>query len=487
MDLRLALGGMMGVGKTTVGRTLAKFLRLPFWDLDAVIEKRTGQPIPVLFEREGEQTFRRLERETLLHLIDTWPRAGILALGGGTLMDPRNREALGRAGFRVIVLTAGENTLLRRVSQDPHRPLRKKLRELLHERKSVYDQYPQVQADARVRTVAARILDSLPLLPSQRVASHPHPVYLGDRVFPSGGVLLTHPHLARSWRLPKPSLTLPPGERYKTLTSIKRLTQELLTLRVDRHQTLVVVGGGVLGDVGGLLAALFGRGMPLELVPTTLLAAVDAHIGGKSAVNVGGKNVLGLIRFPQKVQIDPRYFLTLPKSYWLEGVVELLKGLALTRRDFPDIAQQVVKDMASPSYPGAIQWIPYGVEAKLYWVRQDPYERKGIRFALNLGHTLGHALESASRFQIRHGYAVAWGILEEARIGVRLGITPPEIPETFERLWETLGVLPKDIPPDFTSFLSMDKKRKGDTLSIPLLRAWGWVESIPLTKDVFQW
>jgi len=487
--LRLALWGMMGTGKTTVGRLLSRFLGIPFLDLDREIVRRTGRFIPEIFREEGEEAFRRLEKETLLTVLERMGPAGLLSLGGGTLLSVENREALARAGFRVIVLDAPLAVLKKRLEGRKDRPLFSRIETLYHARREAYARYPQVDASASPRHTGAAVLSRLVLTSPREVAQDPHPVMLGDLELPEGGLGLTHPHLYRLWQdlLSGTSVLFhPPGERFKTLRSLERLARRLVAMGADRHTPLLVVGGGVLGDLGGLLGALFGRGMPVELVPTTLLAAVDAHIGGKTGVNLQGKNLLGFVRFPRTVRIDPRFFFTLPTLYWREGVVELLKVLALTRPDFPDLVDAIARDLRQPSYPGALEWIPRAVEAKLTFVRKDPFEVTGERFVLNLGHTFGHALEAASGFRIRHGMAVAWGMVMEARMGVEMGITPPKIPRVLEETFARLGVLPEDVPDRLADFLPMDKKRTGSHVPMPLLQDWGKPVSIPVSLTTLR-
>ncbi len=481
--MRLALWGMMGTGKTTVGRYLAAFLDIPFTDLDREIVRRTGRSIPEIFRIEGETAFRRLERETLRAVLERMGSAGLLSLGGGTLLPAENREMLAQAGFQVVVLDAPLSVLQKRLQDQRDRPLLPQLEVLYHTRKASYARYPRVDASGSPRRTGAAVLSRLALTPSRNIVRTPHPVWLGDLELSGEGVLLTHPHLHRLWGTlftGIPTLLHPPGERFKTLKALENLARQLVTLEADRHTPLVVAGGGVLGDLGGLLGALFGRGMPVELVSTTLLAAVDAHIGGKTGVNLLGKNLLGVVRFPRAVRVDPRFFFTLPPLYWREGVVELLKALALTRRDFPDLAETVTKDLQRPSYPGALRWIPPAVEAKLTFVRKDPFETTGERFALNLGHTLGHALEAASGFRIRHGLAVAWGMVMEARLGANIGVTPREVPPLLEELFMRLEVLPERIPAHLADFLPLDKKRTGDHVHLPLLKGWGKVIRLPV-------
>ena len=205
-----------------------------------------------------------------------------------------------------------------------------------------------------------------------------------------------------------PIFTFPAGERYKTRETKQKLEDELLEAGFNRSTTLVALGGGVVTDLVGFLASTFCRGVDLILVPTTLLAMVDASIGGKTGVNtVYSKNTIGTFYEPIQTIIDLQFLKTLPQKELFNGYVEMWKIGLIADPDFFD------------------HWEPFAIERartiKTRIVQADPYDQ-GIRQALNFGHTLGHAFETVSNYTLSHGEAVAAGIALEARLSVEMGL-----------------------------------------------------------------
>src|SRR3569832_820294 len=205
---------------------------------------------------------------------------------------------------------------------------------------------------------------------------------------------------------------VPAGESSKSLQSIEELASSLAQKGYGRATTLVAVGGGMVGDLVGLLATLYCRGVPFILVPTTLLAMVDASIGGKCGVNLPeGKNLLGSTLFPEQVILHLPFLETLPDIEWENGIIEILKiGLLFDPHLFFHFSSLSLQEVINRS-----------VEGKRRIVAQDPYE-KGCRSLLNLGHTIGHALESLSNYALSHGKAVSTGIILEARLSHLMGL-----------------------------------------------------------------
>jgi 3-dehydroquinate synthase len=221
-------------------------------------------------------------------------------------------------------------------------------------------------------------------------------------------------------------LVTPPGERAKTWPVVQRLARELLTRGAHRRSAVLALGGGVVGDLSGFLASIFMRGMPVVQVPTTLLAMVDAAIGGKTAINLPeGKNLLGTFHQPRLVVLDPEFLGTLPRAERLNGLAEVLKAGFIRDRDLlAQLAASGTRLFQNQAELTATIYRAAAIKAQV--VSAD--EREGdLRRILNFGHTLGHGLEQASHFRLPHGRAVAWGMIAALTLSERLtGLDPAE-------------------------------------------------------------
>jgi 3-dehydroquinate synthase len=270
-------------------------------------------------------------------------------------------------------------------------------------------------------------------------------------------------------------LTTAVGERAKTWAVVSRLARELLARGAHRRSPVIALGGGVVGDLAGFLASIFMRGLPFIQVPTTLLAMVDAAIGGKTAINLPeGKNLLGTFHQPRLVVIDPEFLRTLPRAERLNGLAEVLKAGFI--RD-PKLLRRL--EAARPKLfqdEGGLMEIIYRAAAiKAQVVAQD--EREGdLRRILNFGHTLGHGLEQASHYRLPHGRAVAWGMLGALKLSEELAGLPPEEAQWGRDLIQHFGFtrkLPHLDPGKVLAALSLDKKRRETGLPFVLLRRLG--------------
>lgn len=286
-------------------------------------------------------------------------------------------------------------------------------------------------------------------------------------------------------------LTVARGERSKSWPAVQRLIQQLLDQGADRSSALVALGGGVIGDLTGFVAAVFMRGIPVVQVPTTLLAMVDASIGGKTAINIpAGKNLVGAFHQPSLVLIDPEVLVTLPHQERLNGLAEVVKmGFILEASLLTDLtgpARQLLDDRLLQPREQLLDIIRRAVAGKAQVVAAD--EREGNqRRLLNFGHTLGHALEKASGFQLKHGEAVAIGMAAALDLSVTLAGLPAAAAQEGRALLTGLG-LPTMSPPlplaDILQALQVDKKKQGDNLIFILLRRWGEAvvhPAVPLT------
>ncbi|MCX5891133.1 MAG: 3-dehydroquinate synthase, partial [Deltaproteobacteria bacterium] len=271
-------------------------------------------------------------------------------------------------------------------------------------------------------------------------------------------------------------LTMPPGERAKSWPVVQRLARGLLSQGAHRGSLLIALGGGVVGDLTGFLASIFMRGLPFIQVPTTLLAMVDASIGGKTAINLKeGKNLLGTFHQPRLVASDPGFLQTLPRAEFLNGLAEVLKAAFI--RD-PDLLGRLA---AGPARllrdPEDLTEVIYRAAAiKAEVVAQDEQEA-GLRRILNFGHTLGHGLEQASSFKLSHGRAVAWGMLAAFSLSEKLAGLPAAESRRGRQLIRDLGFTRRSLPPldpkAVLAALSRDKKRQENGVVFVLLRRLG--------------
>ena len=419
----------MGAGKSTLGAALARRIGRPFVDLDSAIEKRAGASIPELFERFGEESFRRLEAAELERLLDEG-RPLVVGLGGGAVTSERVRAALGLRACTLLVEIDVDAAWERCRGGD--RPLAQDeatFRRLFEERAPLY------------REVADAVVGDLDDALLAAGGVHVERGALGrlDALVPGDGpvALVADPHvagihgvdaqLALGTRLAS-THALPPGEEAKTMPAIERLWSEL---RLDRRGRIAALGGGCTTDPAGFAAATYLRGIAWLPIPTSLVGQVDAAIGGKTAVNIPeGKNLVGAFHWPERVVIDPALLETLPPAERREGMAEVVKTGLLAGEplwELPD--DELVRRCAA---------------YKIGLCLRDPYDR-GEREALNLGHTFAHALEAGGGYgEVTHGRAVALGLLAALRLsGLDTGVVeeilrPEPVRVDRERAWAAL-------------------------------------------------
>ncbi len=270
---------------------------------------------------------------------------------------------------------------------------------------------------------------------------------------PSGVALITDTMVGELWgqalydRLLAAGLRvtlikIPSGEAYKNLTTVNNVYDQLLDADVDRHGAIVALGGGVVGDLSGFVAATWMRGVPTWIqVPTTILSMVDASVGGKTGVDhPRGKNLIGAFRQPSMVVMDPLYLQTLPKREALSGMAEVIKHGIL--------ADPALFDMISewPAHSDTLlskitpSLLARAVQVKINTVQKDPFERLGERAKLNLGHTFGHAYELMSQFELAHGEAISIGMVTAARVSEIIGLAEEGLAARIERTFQQIGL-----------------------------------------------
>jgi shikimate kinase/3-dehydroquinate synthase len=415
----LALIGFMGAGKSTIGREVAERTGRPFVDTDEEIEKRSG-PIPELFER-GEPEFRRVEEHVVAEAL-AGPDS-VIALGGGAVLSEATRERLRRHAFTVFVAVDADSAWERVRGSD--RPLARREEDFHALFEARLPLYVEV-GDAIAKDVEEVLLAAVRILVRGALLHGDDDVVVADE-----RVLSLHP-FEEDARV----IELPPGERAKTLEVVERLWREL---DIGREGSLIAIGGGSTTDVAGFAAATYKRGVEWTAIPTTLTGMVDAAIGGKTGIDTAdGKNLVGAFHFPRLVYLDPRYLRTLPEEERRAGLAEVVKTGLLAGQEVWSLPEEEMIRVCAAFKAGVVV--------------SDPYEREGRRTILNLGHTFAHALEAGSGYRVRHGDAVALGLLA----ALRLSSQPTEVVEEVLR--------PEPVEADLDAAwaaLKRDKKGEG--------------------------
>ncbi|MDR2199116.1 MAG: hypothetical protein LBR53_06660 [Deltaproteobacteria bacterium] len=539
--------GFMGSGKTTVGRLLAEILGREFLDLDAVLEKEYGKSVREVFldKRLGEEDFRRREAKKIKALLDLNSPPKVVALGGGAVVNPQTRSALKAGGLAFYLATDDFDLLYERIKRqaggDPgaSRPLaadREACERLFKERLLVY-RSQGIPVDASLPPREAALAIGSKLGRGEKKISFDRAESSGLKTFllkedmlkelsravgrHKSLVLLDHALAFERELFPsrlgegcRVYLTRERGEAAKNLHELEAIFEELSLNSFDRSDYLIVRGGGSLSDLGALAAGLFKRGLKLILLPTTLLAAVDASVGGKTAVNyLGGKNQIGLFYLPEAVWVDGETLGTLDSRLISEGLTEAFKiGLVMNKGLSDLITRNIGLLLSAPlAGPFAESGLPLETEnlfnappgadhdpdrilqrprkdvpllleiafrsasLKLEVVEKDYHEELGIRDVLNFGHTWGHVVESfhAGREpRVSHGRAVAHGmavalLYSEKRQGLN---------QSFSAIARSMclslcgGEFPDD-PEDLVAreFLHKDKKIRDGALKFVVL------------------
>ncbi len=522
----------MGSGKTTIGRALAKKLNMRFVDSDHEVEARTGVSIPVIFDIEGETSFRQREADVIRDL--TSQQGIVLATGGGAVLNEQNRHYLRTRGT-VIYLRASVAHILQRTSHDKNRPLlrtvdpRKVLEELSAQRDPLYHQVAHVIVETGkpnvahlIQTILVQLAWSLapasqliPPMPTQNPLSSSHllKVALAERSYPiliavdalkqiaryvySNRVMIVTNTTVEKLYLQgvRSSLetvgknvevvVLPDGEAYKTMESLSLIYDALLKTKCDRKTTLLALGGGVVGDITGFAAASYMRGIPFVQVPTTLLAQVDSSVGGKTGINHPlGKNMIGAFYQPQAVVADIKTLATLPQRELSAGLAEIIKYGAIIDTEFLSWLEQNIGALRAQDQAALAYAIGRSCEIKAEVVRLDEREG-GLRAILNFGHTFAHAIESALGYGVwLHGEAVGCGMVMAADLSHRLGYISAEDVTRIRNLVVAAG-LPVRAPDlglsAWLEWMQVDKKNEGGQIKFILLKPLGRavVESVP--------
>jgi shikimate kinase/3-dehydroquinate synthase len=465
----LVLIGFMGAGKSTAAVELATVRGGRSHDSDQLLEEGFGHPVAREFELRGEQAFRAAEEQLVCELLKGAGSRDVIALGGGSILSERVREALGE--HLAILLDVDPAVAWERVHAGEHgaeRPLARDRDEFLAlhaERSALYEEIADV------------------VLLWARSASGDYPVFVGRGLLGDDRLGVIWP-LDRSTSRPfcvsdetvaglyagrlgelSALMSIAPGEQHKTLASAERVWEELVTAGMTRADHVVALGGGVVGDLAGFCAATYQRGVPVVQVPTTLVAQVDSAYGGKTGVDLPeAKNYVGAYHQPAGVLVDPDTLMTLPAAELAAGWVEVLKTAL--------IAGGELWERVAAGGEVDTHMIRNCARTKLAVVMADERDA-GRRQVLNLGHTVGHAIETATGYaRYRHGEAVGLGLLvalrlsglDDLRAQVRELLLVRGLPVTLDT-----GVEVEEI----VAATARDKKRVGAHVPFVLVQAPG--------------
>jgi 3-dehydroquinate synthase len=473
--------GFMAAGKSTAALEAAAALGETAADSDALLEQELGETIQSYFDREGEAAFRAAEERLVCGMLDR-ADGGVIALGGGAITSARVREALGR--HTVVLVDVDLETAWSRACGEG-RPLareRDAFARLFASRAALYEDLAQAivpgVGDPRLVRGAIEALRAVPsglTLLWATAASRDYPVWIGADAarrapWPAAGrrfvvtdetVAGLHASLAGDAAA---TIALPPGEEHKTLATAERIWTALVDSGATRADHVVGVGGGVVGDLAGFCAATYQRGVPVVHVPTTIVAQVDSAYGGKTGVDLpAAKNYVGAYHQPAGVLVDPGVLETLPAEERAAGYAEVVKTALIAGGPLWErvaggagVDESVVRACA---------------RTKLRVVAADERDT-GLRQVLNLGHTVGHAIETTTGYaRYRHGEAVALGLLAALRLSGQ-----DQLRRQVADLLAAAG-LPTRLdgadPDAIAEATARDKKRLGAEVPFVLVRAPG--------------
>jgi len=532
----IVITGFSGTGKSLVAREIAGQLGRDFIDTDDEIVSLAKKPIAEIFSGDGEEKFRELEREVIKRASRRSHK--VVAIGGGAIVDPQNHAQLARNGF-IVCLDAKPETIYQRLFQEGShgseiRPLLEgdnpleRIRQLKARRQPYYDDVDLVinTDDLSIADVAGEVIKGWRLLRSARndkgearnsrgrtrndvdkdvacwveTATQRYPIFVGYGLLDKLGEELkkvSSSHVAivisdenvsrlygdrvgnvlRNAGFAVNSFVVPPGEETKSINTAIDIYNFLIKKRVERDDILIALGGGMIGDLAGFVAATYLRGIPWIQVTTSLIGMVDASIGGKVAVNHSeGKNLIGAFYQPNFVLADTRALATLPERELTSGWAEVVKYGLILDKEFFEFLESNVDKLAKLEQDAVNEAIIHSASLKAQVVSQDEKER-GQRIILNYGHTIAHGLEAATRYiGFLHGEAVAIGMMGAAKLSQRLGILPASVVKRQQSLLRKFG-----LPTDFSGInlaeiakaMEVDKKTRAKEIRWVLLEGIG--------------
>jgi shikimate kinase/3-dehydroquinate synthase len=477
IDRALVFVGFMAAGKTSAARAAAAALGIEAVDSDHELERHLGTTIDEYFASHGERAFRAAEEDVVVELLEA-PPSPVISLGGGSVTSERVRSALER--HTAVLIEVDTDTAWQRAGG--RRPLardRARFDALHAERAPLYESLADVHLPTSARETVRRALPAMQALPAGTKlvwalsAGGEYPVYVGPGargVSPLEGRGITVSDTTVAALHGPADIVVAPGEQAKTLAEAERVLRDLAVAGLDHDGHVVALGGGVVGDLAGFCAAVYQRGVPVVQVPTTLVSQVDSAYGGKTGVDLPeGKNYVGAYHQPAAVLVDPAVLETLPRTELAAGWAEVVKtaliaGGELWRR---------VRHM--PPLPDR-DLVLACARTKLAVVAEDERDG-GRRQALNLGHTVGHAIETVTGYtRYRHGEAVGLGLLAALRLS-----DAGELRDEVAELLRAAG-LPTALDAgidleEVATATARDKKRRGGRVGFVLVDAPGSVRT----------
>ena len=527
MGPNIYLTGFSGSGKTTVGKQVAAMTGWTYRDTDDEIVGATGRAIEDIFREDGEAAFRKLER-SVLESVSQGERQ-VVSTGGGIVVDERNRRTMEATGI-IVCLEARADTIYRRVSgpEETHdeqavRPLLqdsdplRRILSLKAERQALYAlaQWTVHTDELSITDAASEVVRARDICSSRATTASNHdadlaatvhtssgdyPVWVGwglshtvgERVKtlldPGAAYVITDNFVHRHARtvqmsmeaagIPSHIFVMESGERHKSLDTLSHIYRWLAERKAERRHLIVAVGGGVVGDVAGYAAATYLRGMPVVQAPTTLVAMMDAAVGGKTAVDLPqGKNLVGAFKQPEFVLADVEALSTLPDRALISGWAEAIKHALILDEPLLRVFEENVESISSLEPETASDALRRSVAIKADVVSRDERETLGIRALLNYGHTTAHALEAVTGYErYLHGEAVSIGMMAAADISKNMGLLSDEDVVRQRSVLEAYGLPLKyrDASPSaIKDAMSMDKKTVGGRIRWVLLDGIG--------------
>jgi len=531
----LIITGFSGTGKSLVAKEVALRLNWDFLDTDDEIVKQAGKPIAEIFRQDGEARFRELEREMIRKACQQ--RHTVISIGGGAIVDPQNYELLAKTGL-IVCLEAKPETIYERLFREaacnPRTEIRpllavdnplERIRQLKATRQSYY-----AKADWTIHTdglsiseVAEEVIRASRLLrryaprnDRERVQSgidkdiaclvetttQSYPVFVGYGLLDKLGEKMKKAALSgtatiisdenvfslyvskaegvlKSAGFAVNSFVVPAGEETKSIDYAIKIYDFLVEHRTERDDIIIALGGGMVGDLAGFVAATFLRGMPWVQVPTSLVAMVDASIGGKVGINhPEGKNLIGAFYQPNLVLADPQTLITLHQRELTSGWAEVIKHGLILDEEFVQFLESNVDKLTKLEPELLTRAIARSAAIKAQVVSQDEKEKEGKRTILNYGHTIAHGLEAATQYKrFLHGEAVAIGMVGAAKLSQRLGLLSSAAVERQQSLLQKFG-LPTSLRAEAAS------QRRGRKRSNFKLSLAGITRAMELDKKV---
>ncbi len=514
----IALIGFMGTGKTSVGKKLAQQLGYNFIDTDQEVEHIMGLPVSEIFKRFGETRFRSEETLALKRILET--EGQVIATGGGIVLKAENVALLKENAF-IAGLHATPEEIHRRVEGRSTRPLLKggdlmsRIQQLLAERKDAYNcanlavdttELSQQQVATKIATAYQKHQLYQPEMVQVELGDNSYEIVIGAGNLPYLGqelselaerfgwgrqvMVISNPtvealygqqvltSLAEAGFAPFLAL-MQDGEQYKTMETAMQLFDQALDQGLDRKSLIVALGGGVVGDMAGFVAATYMRGIPFVQVPTTLLAQVDSSVGGKVAVNhPRGKNIIGAFYQPKLVWADVNVLKTLPPEELKAGLAEVIKYGLIWDGKFFSYLEQRNREILNLNRADLQEIIKQSCTIKAQVVAVDERET-GLRAILNLGHTFGHALESLTNYRkYRHGEAVAIGMSLACQVALEMGLLTKDEVGQVNLLIGSYGlpVEDREVPAnDIMQSMYHDKKAESGKIKYVIPEAIGRV------------